>query len=93
MAEEVDEDFVVSPWAYDADGNLTEHVEGAEVEFCEECDAHVWVSPSSRPILAQGYKLICIPCCFANHSDRLFDAEARVAPGAIQELIDHLKKT
>lgn len=73
-------------------GSAAKVVNGSDVGTCALCGANVWISPSSKPKLAEGYVLQCVECCLPElaSSDKAVIENLRPTHVQFKEIIQAL---
>lgn len=62
-------------------------VRGSITSACSSCGSAVWVAPSGQKIM-DSMDVLCIPCAMVEMAASDEPIEHKIAPGAIDELIE-----
>ena len=68
-------------------------VAGSIQKNCSECDHRVWIAKAGQSLLATHEGTVTIFCmeCVTPRLTATENPKVEIAPGAVQEMIDHLK--
>jgi hypothetical protein len=73
-------------------GGPTGEVPGSVLFTCVQCGGAVWLAPSGqRAREARNLPALCVPCAIPMMFEKK-DVEIRVAEGAIDELLDSIRR-